>query len=201
VFRSKAEQKVIDAGYDPARLPPGQYLTQKWPVLHAGSVPRVDLATWDMRVFGEVENPITLTWDELRALPSREITVDIHCVTRWSRFDSSFRGVHWSTLAELVRPKPSARFVVAHAEQGFTSNLPLAALEDENALIAYEADDEPLTPDHGHPLRLVVPTKYFWKSAKWLRGLELLDHDEPGFWERYGYHNDADYTKEQRYGF
>ncbi len=201
MFRSKAEQKVIDAGYDPARLPPGQYLTQKWPVLHAGTVPRVDLATWDLRVYGEVENPVTLSWEEFRALPSREITADIHCVTRWSRFDASFRGVHWSTLAELVRPKPTARFVVAHAEQGFTSNLPLAALEDENALIVYEADGEPLTPDHGWPLRLVVPTKYFWKSAKWLRGLELLDHDEPGFWERYGYHNDADYWQEQRYGF
>ena len=201
MFRSKAEQKVVDAGYDPARLPPGQYLTEKWPVLHAGSVPTIDLATWDFRVFGEVEEPLTLTWDALRALPSKEITVDIHCVTRWSRFDASFRGVHWSTLAERVRPKPSARFVVAHAEQGFTANVPLAALEDENALIVYEADGEPLTPEHGWPVRLVIPSKYFWKSAKWLRGLELLDHDQPGFWERYGYHNEADFTQEQRYGF
>src|SRR5919206_2939458 len=134
LFRSKAEDKVRELGYDPARLPPGQYLTEKWPVLHAGSVPRTDLATWDLRVFGEVENPVTLTWDQLRELPSREITADIHCVTRWSRFDASFRGVHWSTIADLVRPKPTARFVVAHAEQGFTSNLPLAALEDEHAL-------------------------------------------------------------------
>ena len=201
LFRSKAEQKVRDAGYDPARLPPGQYLTEKWPVLHAGSVPRTDLATWDFRVWGEVEQPLTLTWDDFRALPATEITLDIHCVTRWSRFDTSFRGVHWRELAPLVRPKPSARFVVAHAEQGFTSNVPLAFLEDDEALLAYEADDEPLTPDHGWPLRLVIPRKYFWKSTKWLRGIELLASDRPGFWERYGYHNDADYWKEERYGF
>jgi DMSO/TMAO reductase YedYZ molybdopterin-dependent catalytic subunit len=201
LFRSKAEAKVIEAGYDPARLPPGQYLTEKWPVLHAGTVPTVDLATWTLEVSGEVERPLTLGWEQLLELPSREVTVDIHCVTRWSRFDTTFKGVHWSELAKLVQPKPGARFVVAHAEQGFTANVPLAALEDEEALIAYEADGEPLTPDHGWPVRLVVPSRYFWKSAKWLRGLELLDHDEPGFWERYGYHNDADYMKEQRYSF
>src|ERR671930_1549129 len=135
LFRSKAEQKLIERGLDPTRLPPGQYLTEKWPVLHAGSVPGVDLATWDFRVFGEVEEPVQLTWEELRALPSTEVTVDIHCVTRWSRFDTSFRGVHWRELARLVRPKRSARFVVAHAEQGFTSNLPLAALEEDESLI------------------------------------------------------------------
>jgi DMSO/TMAO reductase YedYZ molybdopterin-dependent catalytic subunit len=201
LFRSKAEQKLVEKGLDPARLPPGQYLTEKWPVLHAGTVPTTDLATWDFRVFGEVEEPVTLTWEQLQELPSREVTADIHCVTRWSRFDASFRGVHWSELAKLVRPKPTARFVIAHAEQGFTSNLPLAALEDENALIAYGADGEPLTPEHGWPLRLVVPSRYFWKSAKWLRGLELRTADAPGFWERYGYHNDADYWKEERYSF
>jgi DMSO/TMAO reductase YedYZ molybdopterin-dependent catalytic subunit len=201
MFRSRAEKKVADAGYDPARLPPGQYLTDKWPVLHAGSVPQTDLATWDFRVFGEVENALTLSWDELQELPSREIRLDIHCVTRWSRFDARFRGVHWSELAKLVRPKPRGRYVVAHAEQGFTANVPLRALEDEQALIAYEADGEALTPDHGWPLRLVIPSKYFWKSAKWLRGIELLDRDQPGFWERYGYHNDADYWKEERYQF
>jgi DMSO/TMAO reductase YedYZ molybdopterin-dependent catalytic subunit len=201
LFRSKAEEKVVEAGYDPGRLPPGQYLTEKWPVLHAGSVPKVDPATWTLEISGEVERPLTLTWEQLLELPNREVTVDIHCVTRWSRFDTTFKGVHWSELAKLVSPKPSARFVVAHAEQGFTSNLPLAAIEDEDALVAYEADGEPLTPDHGRPVRLVVPSRYFWKSAKWLRGLELLDHDEPGFWERYGYHNDADFTKEERYSF
>ena len=201
VFRGRAEKKVAAAGYDPARLPPGQYLTEKWPVLHAGSVPDTDLATWDFRVFGEVENPITLSWEELTALPKAENVQDIHCVTRWSRFDARFGGVHWREVAELVRPKPSARFVVAHAEQGFTSNVPLEFLEDDNALLATEADGEPLTPEHGWPLRLVIPGKYFWKSAKWLRGIELRATDEPGFWERYGYHNDADPWKEQRYAF
>ena len=201
LFRSKAEQKLVDKGLDPTRLPAGQYLTEKWPVLHAGSVPEVDLATWEFRVFGEVGEPLTLTYDELRALPNSEPTVDIHCVTRWSRFDTRFRGVHWRELANIVHPKPGARFVVAHAEQGFTSNLPLAVLEAPDSLIAWEADGEPLTPEHGWPLRLVVASRYFWKSAKWLRGLELLTADQPGFWERYGYHNDADYRKEQRYSF
>jgi DMSO/TMAO reductase YedYZ molybdopterin-dependent catalytic subunit len=201
IFRSKAQQKVIDAGYDPERLPPGQYLTEKWPVLHAGTIPETDLATWDFRVFGEVKSPITLSWEDFMALPSTEITIDIHCVTRWSRFDASFRGVHWTELATLVEPKESARFVVAHAEQGFTSNVPLEAIEDPEALLAYEADGEPLAPEHGWPLRLVVPKRYFWKSAKWLRAIEVLDHDQPGFWERYGYHNDADYWKEERYSF
>ena len=201
LFRSKAEQKLLDKGLDPERLPPGQYLTDKWPVLHAGTVPGTDLSTWDFRVFGEVEQPLTLTYDELKALPQTEITIDIHCVTRWSRFDTGFKGVHWRELAKLVGPKPPARFVVAHAEQGFTSNVPLAALEDDSALIAWEADGAPLEPEHGWPLRLVVPSKYFWKSAKWLRGLELLSEDQPGFWERYGYHNDADYWREQRYSF
>ena len=201
IFRSKAEQKLVDRGLDPSRLPPGQYLTEKWPVLHAGTVPHADLATWDFKVFGEVEESVTLTYEELKALPQTEITTDIHCVTRWSRFDTSFRGAHWRQLAKLVRPKPNARFVVAHAEQGFTSNLPLEALTADNALVAWEADGEELTPEHGWPLRLVVPSRYFWKSAKWLRGLELTEHDEPGFWERYGYHNDADYWKEERYGF
>src|SRR5436305_14719847 len=201
MFRSKAEDKVRQAGFDPARLPPGQYLTDKWPVLHAGDVPDVDLATWDLHLFGDVGNPLRLSWDEFVALPATEVTLDIHCVTRWSRFDTTFRGVRWRELAKLVRPRPGARFVVAHAEQGFTSNVPLTALEAEDSLIAWEADGEPLMPEHGWPLRLVVASRYFWKSAKWLRGLELLATDEPGFWERYGYHNDADYWKEQRYGF
>jgi DMSO/TMAO reductase YedYZ molybdopterin-dependent catalytic subunit len=183
------------------RLPPGQYLTDKWPVLHAGTVPTTDLSTWDFTVSGEVEEPVRLTWEELTALPAAEITSDIHCVTRWSRFDVTFRGVHWRELAKLARPKPTAHFVVAQAEQGFTSNLPLGAIEADEALIAYEADGAPLTPDHGWPLRLVVPSRYFWKSAKWLRGLDLRGADQPGFWERYGYHNEADPFQEERYGF
>src|SRR6266536_2129279 len=139
LFRSKAEQKLVDKGLDPARLPPGQYLTEKWPVLHAGTVPQTDLSTWDFKVFGEVEEPVTLSYDQLRALPQTEITTDIHCVTRWSRFDTTFRGVHWREIAKVVRPLPEARYVVAHAEQDFTSNVPLDALEDEHAIVAWEA--------------------------------------------------------------
>jgi DMSO/TMAO reductase YedYZ molybdopterin-dependent catalytic subunit len=201
LFRSKAEDKVREAGFDPARLPPGQYLTEKWPVLHAGDVPHVDIATWTLQLTGEVEAPMSLTYDQLRALPATEVTADIHCVTRWSRFDAQFKGVHWRELAQLCRPKPTANFAIAHAEQGFASNMPLSALEDEHALVVYEADGEPLTPDHGWPVRLVIPSKYFWKSDKWLTGIELSSTDKPGFWERYGYHNDADFWKEQRYGF
>jgi DMSO/TMAO reductase YedYZ molybdopterin-dependent catalytic subunit len=201
VFRARAERKVRDAGYDPARLPPGQYLTDKWPVLHAGEVPQVDLATWTFRVFGEVGQEIELSWAELNELPRTANVQDIHCVTRWSRFDTAFAGVHWRELARLAQPEPTARFVVAHAEHGFTSNVPVASIEADEALLATHADGEPLTPDHGAPLRLVVPGKYFWKSAKWLRALELTAVDQPGFWERYGYHNDADPWKEERYGF
>jgi DMSO/TMAO reductase YedYZ molybdopterin-dependent catalytic subunit len=201
VFRSRAEKKVIEAGYDPARLPPGQYLTEKWPVLHAGSIPDTDLAAWDFSVTGEVDSPIRLTWDEFNRLPRVAVTQDIHCVTRWSRFDTTFEGIPWSALKELVAQRRSARYVVAHSEQGYTSNVPIEFLEDPRALLATHADGAQLTPEHGWPLRLVIPGKYFWKSAKWLRGLELSAVDRPGFWERYGYSNDADPFREERYEF
>jgi DMSO/TMAO reductase YedYZ molybdopterin-dependent catalytic subunit len=201
MFRGKAEKKVRDAGYDPARLPPGQFLTEKWPVLHAGSIPDVNLATWTLRVFGEVEEELTLDWEAFNALPKSSNVQDIHCVTRWSRFDTEFAGVHWRELAKLCRPKGTANFVVAHAEHEFTSNVPYAFLESENALLATHGDGEPLTPEHGGPLRLVIPGKYFWKSAKWLRGLELSAVDKLGFWERYGYNNNADPWQEERYSF
>ena len=201
MFRSRDERKVSEAGIDPARLPPGQHMTVKWPVLHAGSVPGADLETWRFRVFGEVEEPLELTWKEFNALPRSGNVQDIHCVTRWSRFDASFEGVHWRELAKLCRPRPSAHFAVAWAEHDFTANVPIASLEDENALLATHADGEPLSPDHGYPLRLVIPHTYFWKSAKWLRGIELLAFDRPGFWERYGYHNNADPWNEERYAF
>jgi DMSO/TMAO reductase YedYZ molybdopterin-dependent catalytic subunit len=201
MFRSRAEKKVLDAGYDPARLPPGQYLTEKWPVLHAGSVPHTDLSTWTLRVFGEVEQEVELTWEQFNELPRSSTVQDIHCVTRWSRFDAAFEGIHWRELAKLARPLPSARFVIAHAEHDFTANVPIAYLEDDNALLAASADGEPLTPEHGGPLRLVIPGKYFWKSAKWLRGIELSPVDRLGFWERYGYSNDADPWREERYSF
>src|SRR4029450_5606454 len=158
MFRSKAEQKVRDAGYDPARLPPGQYLTEKWPVLHAGDVPTVDLATWTLTVDGEVEEPLSLTYEQLTELPAKEITSDIHCVTRWSRFDAQFKGVHWSELAKLCKPKPSVRFVIPQADPASTATSPLAAIQDETALTVYEADGEPLTPEHGWPVRLFVPS-------------------------------------------
>jgi DMSO/TMAO reductase YedYZ molybdopterin-dependent catalytic subunit len=201
VFRGRAEKKVREAGYDPARLPPGQYLTEKWPVLHAGSVPDVDLATWTLRVFGEVEQELELSWEQLNELPRSSTVQDIHCVTRWSRFDTEFEGIHWRELSKLCTPLESARFAIAHAEHGFTSNVALAFLEDQNALLATHANGEPLTREHGSPLRLVIPGKYFWKSAKWLRGIELSPVDKLGFWERYGYHNDADPWREERYSF
>jgi len=201
VFRSKAEKKVVELGYDPSRLPPGQYLTEKWPVLHAGSVPHTDLDRWDFKVWGEVDEPLTLSWQELSSLPTVEVTQDIHCVTRWSRFDTTFRGVPWATIKERIGQRPSARYAIAHAEQGFTANVPLSFLEAEGALLVTHADGEPLTLEHGWPLRLVIPGKYFWKSAKWLRGIELSASDKPGFWERYGYHNDADPFEEERYAF
>jgi DMSO/TMAO reductase YedYZ molybdopterin-dependent catalytic subunit len=201
MFRGMAERKVRAAGYDPQRLPPGQYLTAKWPVLHAGQVPSVDLSTWSFRVFGEVEQELELTWEQFNDLPRTSSVQDIHCVTRWSRFDAHFEGVRWSELANLCKPRPSARFAIAHAEAGFTANVPLPAIEDDDALLVTHADGAPLTPDHGWPLRLVVPGRYFWKSAKWLRAIELSPVDQLGFWERYGYHNDADPWQEQRYAF
>jgi DMSO/TMAO reductase YedYZ molybdopterin-dependent catalytic subunit len=182
------------------RLPPGQYLTEKWPVLHYGSVPRVDLATWDFTVWGEVERPLTLTWEQFGALPRTRVRCDIHCVTRWSKLDAEFEGVAMQTILDLVRPRPAARFVVAQCEQGYTTNLPLDALRDDDVLLADTYGGEPLEPDHGWPLRLVVPKRYFWKSAKWIRGLQVLEQDRPGFWERYGYHNEGDPWLEQRFG-
>ncbi len=182
-----------------SRVPPGQYVTQKWPVLHYGSVPTVDVATWDFRVWGDVEEPFTFTWQEFREMPRKSIHRDIHCVTRWSRLDMDFEGVPIQHILERARPKPSARFVVEHAEQGYTTNLPLDILDDEDVLLADMADGEPLTPEHGYPLRLVVPKRYFWKSAKWIRGLQFRSADQLGFWERYGYHNEADPWREQRF--
>jgi DMSO/TMAO reductase YedYZ molybdopterin-dependent catalytic subunit len=187
---------------DPAvaeRIPPGQYLTEKFPVLHYGSVPRADLATWDFRVWGEVDSPFTLTWEQFRALPRKGETVDIHCVTRWSKLDTTWEGVPIQRVLELAQVRGTARFVIAHCEQGYTTNMPIEVLDDEDVLLADAYDGKPLDPEHGYPLRLLVPKRYFWKSAKWLRGLEFVDHDILGFWERYGYNNSADPWKEERY--
>ena len=182
-----------------ARVPPGQYVTEKFPVLHYGSVPRVDLARWDFRVWGDVDSPLTLTWDQFKALPRKTVETDIHCVTRWSKLGTTWEGVAIQEILALAQVRPSARFVVAHAEQGYTANLPLDVLDDADVLLADTFDGKPLEKDHGWPLRLVVPKRYFWKSAKWIRGLEFLDRDIPGFWERYGYHNEGDPWKEERF--
>lgn len=182
-----------------ARTPPGQYLTEKFPVLHYGSVPSTDLARWNFRVFGEVDSPYTLTWDEFRALPRTTVTTDIHCVTRWSKLDTVWEGVPIREILDRAQVRPSATFVLAHAEQGYTANLPLAVLDDDDVLLADTFGGEPLELEHGWPLRLVVPKRYFWKSAKWIRGLEFLGRDQLGFWERYGYNNNADPWQEERY--
>jgi DMSO/TMAO reductase YedYZ molybdopterin-dependent catalytic subunit len=181
------------------RVPPGQYVTEKFPVLHYGSVPKIDLATWDFKVYGEVDSPFTLTWAQFRELPRKQVTTDIHCVTRWTKLDTAWEGVPIQHVLELAQIRPGATYVVAHSEQGYTANLPLDILDDDDVLLADTYDGAPLEPEHGYPLRLFVPKRYFWKSAKWLRGLEFLDHDQLGFWERYGYHNDADPWKEERY--
>ena len=199
LFRSVAERKAGALGIDAARLPPGQYATAKWPVLQAGSIPRrADLSTWTFRTSGAVEEPLELSWDAFRALPSVEIRTDIHCVTRWSRFDMTFRGVLFRELLRLTRPLADVQHVISHGEQGYTANLPLGVMDDDDVVLAYEADGESLALEHGYPLRLIVPKRYFWKSTKWLRGLEFSLEDQPGFWERYGYHNDADPFLEQR---
>jgi DMSO/TMAO reductase YedYZ molybdopterin-dependent catalytic subunit len=182
------------------RLPPGQIITRKWPVLHYGAVPRVDLATWRFSVSGAVERPLTLSWKELEALPHRETVCDIHCVTRWSRYDNRFEGIPVQAVLQQAGPRPQARFVLVHAEQGFTTNLPLDDLDRPANLLALHHDGEPLAPEHGGPVRLLVPHLYFWKSAKWVRGLELLEEDYPGFWEQNGYHMRGDPWEEERYG-
>jgi DMSO/TMAO reductase YedYZ molybdopterin-dependent catalytic subunit len=196
LFRRTPDPRVVA---DPRRLPPGQVLTEKWPVLHYGSVPSYDLSKWRLRIFGEVEAEHTLTLDEVKALPDRVVHCDIHCVTTWSRFDNDFRGTPFGSIVELVRPTARAHFVIFHCHAGFTTSVPLPALLEDDVLLTWEHDGAPLTPEHGFPLRALVPKRYFWKSAKWIEGIELVEHDQLGFWERAGYHNEADPWKEQRY--
>jgi DMSO/TMAO reductase YedYZ molybdopterin-dependent catalytic subunit len=184
---------------DLPRVPPGQFVTNGWPVLHYGEVPRFDPRTWDFKVWGLVEAPLRLDYEAFRALPTTELVTDIHCVTRWSKLGQTWEGVPLSHVLELVKPKPEAHFVIAHSEHGFTANLPIEALMDDDVLLAHRADGADLTPEHGWPLRLFVPKRYFWKSAKWLRGLEFSAEDQPGFWEQNGYNNSADPWKEERY--
>jgi len=174
-------------------------VTEKFPVLHYGNVPRFDRQTWDFKVFGLVEEPVTLSYDELLKLPATRIVADIHCVTGWSKLDTVWEGVLFQEIIELVEMKSQAEFVMVHCDHDYTTNVPLEVLMDHDVLLAYGYDDAPLTPEHGYPLRLVVPQRYFWKSAKWVRGVELMAQDRLGFWEVRGYHNDADPWKEERY--
>jgi DMSO/TMAO reductase YedYZ molybdopterin-dependent catalytic subunit len=183
------------------RVPPGQFVTEKFPVLHYGPVPKVDLAKWDFRLFGLVESPVRFTWEEFRALPATQITCDIHCVTRWSKLDTTWEGVRFKDLVSHVKIRPEATHVMAHCEYGFTTNVALEVLMDDDVLLAWGYDGKPLEPEHGYPLRLLVPKRYFWKSAKWVRGLEFMAGDRPGFWEQNGYHMEGDYWKEQRFGW
>jgi DMSO/TMAO reductase YedYZ molybdopterin-dependent catalytic subunit len=185
------------------RIPPGQFITDKFPVLHYGEVPEVDLDTWDFRVLGLVQQPVRLTWPEFRSLPETTLRTDIHCVTRWSKLDTTWSGVLWSNFIAAVGIKfsPEASHVMAHCEHGFTTNLPLDVLYDDETMFAWQYDGKPLTPEHGWPLRLLVPKRYFWKSAKWMRGIEFMDSDRPGFWERSGYHMNGDYWNEERFGW
>jgi len=182
------------------RLPPGQALTLKWPVLHYGSVPRFDPQTWDFSIAGLVEKPVRLSWEGFNRLPQREVVADMHCVTRWSRFDNRWEGVPFTEVIKLVAVKPDARFIMVRAEQGFTANLPLDDLMRPTTLLALKHDGEPLPAEHGYPLRLVVPHLYAWKSVKWVRGIELRAADAPGFWEQNGYHIYGDPWNEQRFG-
>jgi DMSO/TMAO reductase YedYZ molybdopterin-dependent catalytic subunit len=182
---------------DPSRVPPGQYVTRDFPVLSAGPTPRRLAADWTFTIRGAVDEPVVWSFYELRALPATSITTDIHCVTKWSKLDTHWRGVSLDTL--LADIDTSADYALAFSDGGYTTNLPLADLTGGQAMIAYEYEGEPLTPEHGGPARLLVPHLYFWKSAKWVRGIELRDDDTPGFWENYGYHNYGDPWKEQRY--
>ena len=203
--RKDDEERVRQEG----RLPPGQSLTNRFPVLHYGPVPRFNPATWNLRVFGEVEQEVTWNWQEFNQLPRTRIKMDIHCVTRWSKFDTEWEGVSLRTLVDeqLIRLKPNANYLLQHCEYCFTVNIPLEVALAPNFLLATHYNGEPLEPDHGYPLRGVVgyipstsyATPYFWKGGKWLRGLEFLEKDELGFWEQAGYHNEADIWKEQRF--
>jgi len=175
-------------------------MTVKWPVLHSGTIPRFDPARWDFRVFGEVEDAVRFTYQEFMALPKVTVTCDVHCVTAWSKLGISFVGVAARTVLEAAKVKSQARFVMVHAEQGYETNVPLPYLQADDALFAFQANGENLVLEHGWPLRLVVPRLYFWKSAKWVRGLELMVTDRPGFWERNGYHMHGVPWKEERYG-
>ncbi|MGB9243388.1 MAG: sulfite oxidase-like oxidoreductase [Candidatus Acidiferrales bacterium] len=200
MFSEGSERKIQErAMREAGRLPPGQSLTLKWPVLHEGTVPRFDPARWDFQVTGRVNKPLRLTWDEFTRLPMEQVTADMHCVTRWSRFDVRWEGVAFTEVMKLIDAKPEAKYVMVLAEQGYTSNVPLENLMHPTTLFALKHNGEPLPAEHGYPVRLVVPELYAWKSVKWVRGLEFMEKDAPGFWEQNGYHIYGDPFKEQRF--
>jgi len=198
--RQLLEKRMRDEG----RLPPGQSATIKWPVLHVGAPPRFDPATWDFKAGGLVETPVTLTWDQMKALPRREVVSDFHCVTRWSTFDNRWEGVPVREIVSRAVPRPEARYVMAvghvgEKRYGYSTNIPLADLDREDVLLAMRRNGDDLDAEHGGPLRLVVPHLYAWKSCKWIRGLILLDEDKAGYWEEYGYHMRGDPFREERF--
>ena len=195
----KRPADIVESPRLDPRLPPGQVQTEKWPVLHHGNIPEVDLASWDFTIDGLVEHAQRWNWEEFGRLPRTRVHSDIHCVTRWSRYDNLWSGVSLRDVIAKAAPKPEARFAIIHAEHGFTTNLPLPELLADDVLLADQHDGAALTPEHGWPLRLVVPRRYFWKSAKWIRRIELVERDAPGFWERNGYHNEADPWREERF--
>jgi DMSO/TMAO reductase YedYZ molybdopterin-dependent catalytic subunit len=201
ILAARGRKQAEKLGIDPARVPPGQYLTERFPVLTVGPNPKYDLSAWDLSVFGEVESELKLSWDELMALPQRDVTLDIHCVTRWSKLDTTWTGVPVKDVLDRAGLKPTATHVMAYSDGGYTTNVPLEAVLDDDALLAHTYEGEPLEAEHGAPLRLIVPKRYFWKSAKFLRKLELMSADRMGFWELNGYHNDADPWREQRHWF
>lgn len=198
-FFDRNRKQLIDKGIDPARLPPGQYLTDRFPVLHVGDVPDYGPGDWDLTITGLVERPFTIGLDQLRELPSVELTFDIHCVTKWSKFDTTWKGVRVRDLFATAGISPEATHVVEHAEFGYTTNVPLADITTDEAIVAYEFEGEEIEPIHGGPVRVVIPHLYFWKSAKWVRSLEARHGDQAGFWERNGYHMYGDPFREQRF--
>jgi DMSO/TMAO reductase YedYZ molybdopterin-dependent catalytic subunit len=181
------------------RLPPGQYMVRDFPVLHVGDVPRFDPKTWCFRVWGEVAQAQEFTFEQFSNLPAKTVTTDIHCVTRWTKFDTTWAGVPFRHIAQLVGVKPTARYVITHGANGYSANIPLAVADADDVLFAHTYEGKPLEPIHGGPLRMFVPSRYFWKSTKWCTGVEFSAEDKPGFWELRGYHNDGDPWKEERY--
>lgn len=184
------------------RVPPGQFLTDRFPVLTYGTTPHYEnLHGWDLRIFGLVEAEKRFSWGDLMAMPTNTETVDIHCVTRWSKLDTTWTGIPWRQFVANLDVIPEATHVMVHCEQGYTTNISLEILDDDDTMLAYLYEGKPLEPDHGYPMRLLVPKKYFWKSAKWIRGFEFMAGDRPGFWERHGYHMEGDPWLEERFGW